>query len=56
MIGLCADKLAGAGLRETATLLSIAHLDLRVRLAGLTENEMAAFAAICTGGGEARKT
>ena len=46
VIGRCIDEVAAAGLKETADLLAIARLDLRARLAGLSERELAAVAAI----------
>ena len=46
LISLCIRQATDAGLCETATLLSIAHLDLVARLHGFTESELAAVAAM----------
>jgi hypothetical protein len=46
MIGLCIGELVAAGYRETAALLSIAELDLKARLSGFSDNELAAIAAL----------
>ena len=46
VIGACIRQATDAGLRETAALLSIAHLDLMARLHGFTESELAAVAAM----------
>ena len=46
VIDLCVQQATVAGLRETAALLSIAHLDLMARLHGFTEYELAALAAM----------
>jgi hypothetical protein len=46
VIGECIRQATDAGLRETAALLSIAHLDLMARLHGFTEGELAAVAAM----------
>jgi hypothetical protein len=46
VIGSCVEELTSAGLHVTAALLSIAHLDLKARLHGFTEAELAAVAAI----------
>ena len=51
LISLCIRQATDAGLCETATLLSIAHLDLMARLHGFTEYELAALAAM-SGQGE----
>ena len=51
VIDLCVQQATVAGLRETAALLSIAHLDLMARLHGFTEYELAALAAM-SGQGE----
>ena len=46
VIGACIRQATDAGLRETAALLSIAHLDLMARLHGFTESELAAVVAM----------
>jgi len=53
VIEMCAKEVAASGLRETATLLSIAYLDLKARIGGLSESELAAVAAISDTGGTA---
>ena len=54
-IAACTKQVAAAGLRETATLLSIAYLDLKARLGGLTENELDALADISDTGDASAK-
>ena len=56
VIGLCVSEVASAGMHETAALLSIAHLDLKARLNGFTESELAAVAAISGHSDRRRKT
>jgi hypothetical protein len=46
MISLCVDEVSAAGYKETAALLSIALLDLRVRLSGLSESEISAVTSL----------
>lgn len=46
VIGLCADEVSAAGLRETAALLAIAQLDLKARLNGFSESELAALTSL----------
>ena len=52
LIGCCINEVSAAGLRETATLLSIAQLDLRARLSGLTEVELSAVTSLSCGEGD----
>ncbi len=46
VIGLCAGEVAAAGLKETAALLAIAQLDLKARLNGFSESELAALTSL----------
>jgi len=46
VIGLCIGELVAAGYRETAALLSIAEFDLKARLSGFSDSELAAIAAL----------
>ena len=43
IIDACVERLAAAGLRETAQLLRIARLDLAARINGISEDELAIF-------------